>query len=82
MKKSELRQIIKEEIRSSLNEGIFSSKLSSIPTSPLPSNSDVERILRNFKDEHYLPAMDDIDRNILVGVLERYRWLKKKYRQI
>ena len=60
MKKSELRNIIKEELRSSLNEGIFS------------SNSDVERILRNFKDEHYLPAMDDIDRNILVGVLERY----------
>ena len=79
MKRSELRQIIKEELKRSLNE-----KLGPDPGQFFPSqdtrgwnNSDVERIMGDFKDEEYLPAMDSKDRKILIAVLERY--LDPKY---
>ena len=62
MKKSELRKIIKEEIHRALNETL----------GPDPDSSDVERIMGNFKDEEYLPAMNPKDRKILIAVLERY----------
>jgi hypothetical protein len=79
MKRSELRQIIKEELKRSLNE-----KLGPDPGQFFPppdtrgwNSSDVERIMGNFKDEEYLPAMNSKDRKILIAVLERY--LDPKY---
>lgn len=74
MKKSQLQNIIKKIIKESQNP---SDSFYPSPDTRGWKNSDVERIIRNFKDEHYLPAMDDIDRNVLVDVLERY--LDPKY---
>ena len=68
MKKSQLRQTIREEIERTLKENPqpkFENMLSEV------TNKDIARIIKNFEDKYYLPAMDDRDRSILISVLKR-----------
>ena len=43
-----------------------------IKSSTVTENKDLKRLVRNFKDENYLPAMDDIDRKVLIDMLEKH----------
>jgi len=59
MKRSELRNIIKEEIKSTITE------------SPSPyTPKERARVVKNLKDRNYLPAMPDADRKVLLAALE------------
>jgi len=59
MKRSELRKIIREEIKSTITE------------SPSPyTPKERARVVKNLKDRNYLPAMPDADRKVLLAALE------------
>ena len=50
----------------------LSDKNTNMKLRDLLKENDIERLVRNFKDENYLPAMDDIDRKILIDMLEKH----------
>lgn len=59
MKRSELRKIIREEIKSTITE------------SPSPyTPKERARVVKNLKDQNYLPAMPDADRKSIIAALE------------
>jgi len=59
MKASEFRKLIREEIKSTITE------------SPSPyTPKERARVVKNLKDQNYLPAMPDADRKVSIDALE------------
>ena len=68
MKASEFRKLIREEIKSTITESP-SPYTKVVPLALLPIK-DIARVVKNLKDQNYLPAMPDADRKAIIAALE------------